>query len=48
MVLALAVLVSFSCKSSGRYHKPKKAHNHYRKKSKNSWMEEKRRNMQQF
>jgi hypothetical protein len=44
--LALALLVVFSC-GTKRYHKPKKPHNHY-KKGKNSWMEEKRRNMQQF
>jgi cyclic lactone autoinducer peptide len=47
IVLLLAIFVVASC-SPTRYHEPKKPHNHYRSKSKNKWMEEKRRNMQQF
>lgn len=46
-VLALMALIVFSC-SPTRYREPKKPHNSYKSKGKNTWMEEKRRNMQQF
>jgi hypothetical protein len=47
LLIAIVMLTTFSCKNS-RYREPKKPHNHYRKKGKNSWMEQKRQNMQQF
>lgn len=47
LTLALALVILASC-SPTRYKAPKKPHNSFRPGKKNKWMEEKRRNLQQF